>query len=59
LETAESVALLQAQGKKVILARTNLIRLESSGLSLMPEGLEAAISPVELRDLIEFIQVKK
>jgi hypothetical protein len=30
--------------------------LRSTGLSLMPEGLEAGRSPQELRDLIAFIR---
>jgi putative membrane-bound dehydrogenase-like protein len=58
-ETAESIVLLQGLGKRVVLARKDITRLESSGLSLMPEGLESALTPADLRDLIEFIQVKR
>lgn len=55
-ESAEAITLLQAQGKKVVVPRQNLKRLESSGLSLMPEGLEAGLTPENLRDLIAFLQ---
>jgi putative heme-binding domain-containing protein len=55
-ESADSVVLLQALGKKVVLPRRQIRSLRSSGLSLMPEGLEAGLTPAELRDLIAFIQ---
>ena len=55
-ESAEAIVLLQAGGKKVTLPRRQLKRLESGGLSLMPEGLEAGLTPAELRDLIAFLQ---
>ena len=58
-ESAETVVLVQAQGRKVTLARSQIKRLESSGLSLMPEGLEAGLTPVEMRYLIAFIQQRK
>jgi len=55
-ESGEAVTLLQAQGKKTVVPRRQIKRLESSGLSLMPEGLEAGMSPADLRDLIAFLQ---
>ena len=58
-ESAEAVTLLQAQGKKVVVPRRKIKRLEASGLSLMPEGLEAGFTPTELRDLIAFLQEKR
>jgi putative membrane-bound dehydrogenase-like protein len=58
-ESAETVVLLQAHGRTVTLARKQINRLESSGLSLMPEGLEAGMTPAELRDLIAFIQQRR
>jgi len=58
-ESADSVTLLQAAEKKVVIARGNIKRLESSGLSLMPEGLEAGLTPADLRDLIAFLQEKR
>jgi putative heme-binding domain-containing protein len=58
-ESSETVVLLQPEGRKATLARKQIKRLESSGLSLMPEGLEAGMTPAELRDLIAFIQQRK
>jgi putative heme-binding domain-containing protein len=58
-ESAEAVTLLQAQGKKVVIPRREIKRLESSGLSLMPEGVEAGMTPADLRDLIAFLQKKR
>ncbi len=55
-ESADAVALLQALGKKIVLPRKQILRLQSSGLSLMPEGLEAGMTPADLRDLIAFLQ---
>jgi putative heme-binding domain-containing protein len=58
-ESAEAVVLLQALGKKVTIPRKQIKRLQSSGLSLMPEGLEAGLTPNDLRDLIAFLQRKR
>jgi putative membrane-bound dehydrogenase-like protein len=58
-ETADAVVLLQAMNKEVTLPRRQLKRLESSGVSLMPEGLEAGLTPADLRDLIAFLQSRR
>ena len=58
-ETADSVQLLQANGRKVVIPRTQIKRFESSGVSLMPEGLEAGLTPADLRDLIALIQQQR
>ncbi|KAB2661537.1 MAG: c-type cytochrome [Verrucomicrobia bacterium] len=55
-ESAESITLVQAGGVKQALSRRNLVRLESTGSSLMPEGLEAGRTPQDLRDLVAFLQ---
>jgi putative membrane-bound dehydrogenase-like protein len=55
-ETAGSVTLLQAQGRKVEIPRRDLRQFRSNGRSLMPDGLEAGLTPRELRDLIDFLQ---
>jgi putative heme-binding domain-containing protein len=54
--SAASVTLLQALGRKVEIPRSQIRRLESEGRSLMPEGLESGMNPQELRDLVAFIQ---
>lgn len=55
-ETAEALTLVQAGGEKLTVNRDELIQIETTGRSLMPEGLEAGWSPQDLRDLIEFLQ---
>ncbi len=55
-QTADAVTLLQAYGRKVVIPRNRIKRMESTGISLMPEGLEAGLTPPQLRDLIAFIQ---
>jgi putative heme-binding domain-containing protein len=58
-ESNDAVVLLQALGKKVTIPRKQIKRLQSSGLSLMPEGLEAGLTPNDLRDVIAFLQRKR
>lgn len=55
-QTTESVTLLQAMEQRVVIPRSQLVKLESAGLSLMPEGLEAGKTPQDLRDLVAFLQ---
>lgn len=55
-QNAEAIVLRQAEGKDVLVPRRTIRRLQSSGLSMMPEGLEAGYTAQEMRDLIEFIQ---
>lgn len=54
--TADTVTILQAAGQKVVVPRREVIRMESTGHSLMPEGLEIGRTPQDLRDLIAFLQ---
>jgi len=58
-ESADAITLLQASEKKVVVTRKKIKRLESTGLSLMPEGLEAGMTPTDLRDLIAFLQERR
>jgi putative heme-binding domain-containing protein len=55
-ETATSIALKGADGIEQNLARTDIKSLKSTGLSLMPEGLEAAITPQQMADLMAFLR---
>jgi putative heme-binding domain-containing protein len=55
-ETATSVTLRQQEGKDVTLLRSEIERMQSGGVSLMPEGLEKTIPPQEMADLIAFIK---
>lgn len=51
-ESPASVTLRQAQGIEETIPRSGITRLTVSQLSLMPEGLEAAMSQQELADLL-------
>jgi putative heme-binding domain-containing protein len=58
-ETPAEITLLQAQGLRSTLRRDRIGRQESAGTSLMPEGLEAGLSPQDLRNLVAFLQTAK
>jgi putative membrane-bound dehydrogenase-like protein len=55
-ETATSITLRQQGGKDLVLARGEIDELKSSGVSLMPEGLERQIPLQDMADLIAFIK---
>jgi putative heme-binding domain-containing protein len=55
-ETGTSITLRQPEGKTLVISRTDIDQLKSSGLSLMPEGLEKNIPKQEMADLISFIK---
>jgi putative membrane-bound dehydrogenase-like protein len=55
-ETGTSVTLLQALERRAEIPRSRIRALRANGRSLMPEGLEAGLTPEDLRDLIAFIQ---
>jgi putative membrane-bound dehydrogenase-like protein len=52
----QGVTLLQAGGVRTTVARPNIKSFRAASGSLMPEGLEAGMSPAEMRDLIAFLQ---
>jgi putative membrane-bound dehydrogenase-like protein len=55
-ETGNSVTLLGADGKSHVVLRTDLKSMRSSGLSLMPEGLETGLRPQDMADLMAFVR---
>ena len=55
-ETAGAVTLRQPYGKEDVINRADIRRMQSQGQSLMPEGLEAGLTPQDLADLIEYIE---
>jgi putative membrane-bound dehydrogenase-like protein len=55
-ETATSITLRQQGGKEAVIPRTEIDELKSSGVSLMPEGLERQIPHQEMADLISFLK---
>ena len=54
-QTATSVTLRQAYGKQDVIPRANITTLQSQAQSVMPEGLEAGLTPQAMADLLEYI----
>jgi putative membrane-bound dehydrogenase-like protein len=57
-ETATTVTLRRADGVDVVL-RSRIEELRSSGVSLMPEGVEKSIPPNDMADLLAFLATVK
>lgn len=58
-ESSEAVVLRQAGGKEVVIPRNEIARLQASGKSLMPEGIEKEVSIQQMADLLEFLKSGK
>jgi hypothetical protein len=43
-------------GAESVIGRADIAGSSSSGRSLMPEGLEAGLSPADMADLLTFIE---
>jgi len=54
-ETATSVTLRRAENQSDTILRSDLDALQSTGQSIMPEGLEKEISPQAMADLIAYL----
>lgn len=54
-ESESHVVLQSPEGKKEAIPRKNLLRLESTGMSLMPAGLEESLSPADVADLLRLL----
>lgn len=54
-ETTASLTLKRPDGVTETVLRSNVAKLEGTGVSLMPDGLEAAINPEQMADLIAFL----
>ncbi len=57
-ETPNNIVMKSADGTEETILRTDLKTLTGSGLSLMPEGMEAALKPQDLADVLAFIRAK-
>ena len=55
-ETANSITLKRAEAKEDVILRSNIEELISTGVSLMPEGLEKDLSRQDLADVIVFVK---
>lgn len=58
-ETEALVVLRASGGVDYSIARGRILDLSSSGLSLMPEGLEAGLSLQDVADLLAYLQLPK
>lgn len=54
-ETSTSIMLARGEGQRDTLLRREIARLESTGMSIMPEGLEKQIDPQAMADLIAYL----
>jgi putative heme-binding domain-containing protein len=55
-ETPVSVSLKGADGVEQSIPRSEVKSLKSAGVSIMPEGVEAALTPQQMADLMAFIR---
>jgi putative heme-binding domain-containing protein len=55
-ETATSITFLQANIPPLQILRTEITQLHSTGLSLMPDGLESGLSQQDIADLIAHVR---
>ncbi|MEO1835849.1 MAG: c-type cytochrome, partial [Akkermansiaceae bacterium] len=55
-ETSSAITLVGVDGSRTKIPRDQLASLESAGRSLMPEGLEAAISIDQMADLLTYLK---
>jgi putative membrane-bound dehydrogenase-like protein len=54
-ESAASVTLRKAENQQDTVLRIDIEEMRSTGLSLMPDGIEKDVSPEEMADLIAFL----
>jgi hypothetical protein len=57
-QTGTSVEIIDADAKRVALAKTDIVSMRETDKSLMPEGFEKVMKPEELADLLEFLSQK-
>jgi putative heme-binding domain-containing protein len=55
-ETGSSVTLKRAEGQTDTVLRADIEEIQSTGISLMPEGLERTISVADMADLLSFLK---
>ncbi|VTS06583.1 PVC-type heme-binding CxxCH protein [Tuwongella immobilis] len=54
-ESRTAIELVDTQGKRYSIARDDIESLTASSQSLMPEGFEKQINPVQMKDLLAFL----
>jgi putative heme-binding domain-containing protein len=58
-ESASSVTLRRAGGETETVLRIDIEEIRSSGLSLMPDGFEKAISPEDMAELVRWLRERR
>lgn len=54
-DTRDQITVADASGRTTALPKSRVKSIQATALSLMPEGLEKALSPGELKDLMTFL----
>jgi putative heme-binding domain-containing protein len=55
-ESAAGLTLKRENGQTETILRADIEEVRSTGLSLMPEGLEKSLTPQDVADLIRFLK---
>jgi putative heme-binding domain-containing protein len=55
-EAGQSITLAHADGKRTTIRRDEIAEMKNTGVSLMPEGLQAVLPPDVMRDLVSYLQ---
>ena len=58
-ESADAIEIQQASGEKVLLQHDDIERLEPNAVSIMPSGLDEALTETELLDVVMYLQTRK
>src|SRR5688572_13826627 len=55
-DTPAGITLRQAYGKETTIQRDKIKKMSSDGRSIMPDGLEAGLTPQDMADLLTFVE---
>ena len=58
-DTPAGITLRQAYGKETTIQRDKIKKMSSDGRSIMPDGLEAGLTPQDMADLLTFVEMGK
>ena len=58
-DTEAAITLMNEHGEELVVPRRDVEEIRSSGLSLMPDGLEDELSSQDLADLISYLQQRE
>ena len=58
-EDEHTLSIAQAGGKIAKLKKSDIVKIEPMTISLMPEGMDKALTPAELRDLMTYLLTER